>query len=245
MNMNPFQINDLKKFDIYHNFNCHSKVKGYFSKNRITEDGEKSLEKAKQALINKGMYDDAYKDIFYFLAGAFTESHAISIIGKIPSCMHINYLLNTEFESTYQNVDKTKFEIFKEFTDIFFSDYNSKYNTCSPYMKYLENDDFYKMKTLYTLYDQYEKFTNDIKPNNNTLCFYLSILRDNYYLLLNKYDGKEHNDELLDKLKMFKELLRTEFTSLRSMLNKSIHKNKSHNKKLKEISEKYLEYMNK
>ncbi|KMZ76597.1 hypothetical protein PVIIG_06420 [Plasmodium vivax India VII] len=154
------------------------------------------------------MYNDSYKDMFYLLAGAFTEGHAFSEIGQIPCCKLINYMLNTKLKDTYQQVDKTKFKVFNEFADIFSKKYIGFNNACKHHMYYLEGDEFKKMKILYTLYDEFLKYTTDREYNIYNICSYHSVLRHHYNLLLNEYDGMENNDELLDKLKQFKELLR-------------------------------------
>ncbi|KNA00919.1 hypothetical protein PVNG_05349 [Plasmodium vivax North Korean] len=190
---------------LYLNFYCYSKLKPYFSENRITESGKEYLKKSIDALKVKGKYNDSYSDIFYDLAGSFMEYHAFLIIGQIPSCKLINYMLNAKFGNTYKHVDETLFEDFKEFTDLFFKEYSSISSSCKRYMKYLEGDELYKMKTLYTLYDEYEKFTPEKKTNTNILCSDLNVLRVQYNPFLNKYDGKENTDELMEKLINLKE----------------------------------------
>ncbi|SCA60811.1 Plasmodium vivax Vir protein, putative [Plasmodium vivax] len=192
----------------YLNYNCYSKLNYYFSKNRISESGENCLKKGKQVLNNQGKYYNEYDKIFQSLAGAFSEMHAFYEIGPIPSCKLINYILNAKFGSTYKHVDKNKFEIFKEFSDIYFEECRSKSSSCKPYMNFLEDDELNKMKKLYTLYNEYEKFTTDTKYNKNTLCSYLYILRLYYNDLLKEYDGKKIKDELMDKIIEFKEVLR-------------------------------------
>ncbi|KMZ82920.1 hypothetical protein PVIIG_05666 [Plasmodium vivax India VII] len=188
---------------------CHKKLKYYFHKKIIIyDDTEKEIKEAISTMTYKPHDTTSIYPILKQIGIFFTGDNAFVFSGRKPSCIYVNYWLNNELRNLHYYEDKYEFKIFKEFADKFTVVRGRNVdNSCSSYMKYYNEDKWKRIKILYVLYDEFEKFISPKINNKSLKCYEIIFLREIFNDFINKNDGED--DELMDKLIKFKEMLRT------------------------------------
>ncbi|CAI7717843.1 VIR protein [Plasmodium vivax] len=191
----------------YLTHDCYKRLKHYFHEQIIEyDDTEERIKKAISNMTYKPHDTTSIYPILKQIGIFFTGDNAFVFSGRKPSCIYVNYWLNNELRNLHYYEDKYEFKIFKEFADKFTVVRGRNVdNSCSSYMKYYNEDKWKRIKILYELYDEFEKFMSS--KNYNTLqCYEINFLRNIFNEFINNNDGKD--DELMDKLIKFKELLK-------------------------------------
>ncbi|SCA83355.1 VIR protein [Plasmodium vivax] len=199
----------------YITYDCYKELKHYFhEKVKLSEDSAEILRKALSTVTNKHPDMNSIPEIFKSLGTFYTGDHAFSSIGQIPSCIYVNYWLNKKLRNVYYNVPEHKFNVFKEFSDKFAKERNSIKNSCNLYMKYYNEDKWDRIKFLYEWYDKFEELISSKKHKTDLECNDITILRKEFNEFTKKHDRKD--EELMNKLIKFKDLLPTKLSEINS-----------------------------
>ncbi|CAI7724307.1 VIR protein [Plasmodium vivax] len=191
----------------YLTHDCYKRLKHYFHEQIIEyDDTEERIKKAISNMTYRLHDINPVPPIFKKLGIFFTGDKAFAYSGQKPSCIYVNYWLNNELNKSYYNERKYEFDVFKDFANKFTRVRGRTLdNSCSSYMEDYNEVKWKRIKILYELYDEFEKFMSS--KNYNTLqCYEINFLRNIFNEFINNNDGKD--DELMDKLIKFKELLK-------------------------------------
>ncbi|SCA83539.1 VIR protein [Plasmodium vivax] len=196
----------------YFNYHCYDRLKKYYDKpynssiandilNRFQvpphlkiylEDSPNLLSELGKNLASYGPYDSAYYHI---------------------TCNYINYWLNQKIAHIY-GLHDSNFKLFLDFADEFGKErsvINYKKNSCSKYFSFLKGDKNVIMKTLYEMYDLYNKIISKnpvLTPKN--ICSNFMSINYHYNTLIWNYPNDE---DLHKKLGEFKNLVLNEKTN--------------------------------
>ncbi|VUZ93024.1 PIR protein [Plasmodium vivax] len=191
----------------YLTYRCYTELNYYF--NKIVTLSDESEEKLRNVLSNMTYRNYDMRSIpliFKKIGTFFTGDKAFAYSGQKPSCIYVNYWLNNELNKSYYNERKYEFDVFKDFANKFTRVRGRTLdNSCSSYMEDYNEVKWKRIKILYELYDKFEKFMSS-KKYNTLQCYEINFLRNIFNEFINNNDGKD--DELMDKLIKFKELLK-------------------------------------
>ncbi|SCA60177.1 VIR protein [Plasmodium vivax] len=191
----------------YLTYDCYTAIKNYLKKiKELSTVGKEYLDEGISKMSNKPDDMTEIKPIFTELATFFRGSHAFTTIGKIPTCIYVNYLLNVKLRNLHYYDSKYEFKFFQDFADKFaLAESRNTINSCNHDMKYYDEVKWNRIKTLFTLYDNFENFISSIKDNTDFKCNDINFLRNDFNVFIKKHDGED--DKLMEKLIIFKDLL--------------------------------------
>ncbi|KMZ88495.1 hypothetical protein PVBG_06156 [Plasmodium vivax Brazil I] len=210
----------------YLTHDCYKRLKHYFHEQIIEyDDTEERIKKAISNMTYRLHDINPVPPIFKKLGIFFTGDKAFAYSGQKPSCIYVNYWLNNELNKSYYNERKYEFDVFKDFANKFTRVRGRTLdNSCSSYMEDYNEVKWKRIKILYELYDEFEKFMSS--KNYNTLqCYEINFLRNIFNEFINNNDGKD--DELMDKLIKFKELLKKDPLLIKAKCQNEINHFKS------------------
>ncbi|SCA60074.1 VIR protein [Plasmodium vivax] len=129
-------------------------------------------------------------DLFIKLHKILKNDHAFFYINITDNyCTYVNYWLNDEVRKTYHNVNESNFDIFHKFVVNYNNDRFKKKinNTCYGYIKYLNDDAYRRMTTLYNFYTFFDNLKSYKYSVRNEACEKLLYNMANYNNVINEY----------------------------------------------------------
>ncbi|KMZ96426.1 hypothetical protein PVNG_05961 [Plasmodium vivax North Korean] len=212
-------------------YNCYDKLKYYFERSELTENGKKILNGTINKLEEKWPNIDKTHKIFSELTRFLIKHHNFVMYGYPVSCKYINFWLNDQVINNYSNEFQSKFHIFRDFAKEFVTEskkHDFSRDSCESYIEELVDEKYHKKQMLYNLYDlytQHKSYLDDL--NREQLC-------NNIYIIVKashdaeKYIEKDTNfakvlkdlKDLIQKEKYQKE--KCDYSSLINMLPKEV-----------------------
>ncbi|VUZ99808.1 PIR protein [Plasmodium vivax] len=141
----------------YFDYKCYKRLKDYYDKYYVSEDGMKYLDEYKNSPGDIKNIISNYYDIFKKLTNNLSGS-GLMYYHKSITCMYNNYWLNKEIRKKSYNENKNtkSFEVLKKYAHEYSNKvYGSYKNSCEDYIHYIDSDKYEKMSKLYELYDMY------------------------------------------------------------------------------------------
>ncbi|KMZ94937.1 hypothetical protein PVMG_06053 [Plasmodium vivax Mauritania I] len=209
--------NTIKIYKIYNpsylTYDCYIVVKKDLEKIiELSDWGNQNFEEAIKNMHYDSHYMESINSVLKKLGTFFTADNAFGYIGQEPSCIYVNHWLNNKLKVLYDNKPNYDITIFKDFADKFSRARNGIKNSCKPYMRYYNEEEWDKIKILYKWYDKFENFISSNKYKTDSKCDEIASLRRDFREFTYKHDGKDK--ELIEKLMKFKDLLRTKLLGI-------------------------------
>ncbi|KMZ77319.1 hypothetical protein PVIIG_05289 [Plasmodium vivax India VII] len=180
----------------------------------MTDGGRGYLADSIKALENKGITISPYYNVFEQITRLLGGDSAFTKYGNVPSCIYINYWLNTEVKKNYALLyNNEAFKIFSEFSQNYsIKRYGKEYNSCKNYIRLLNPNEYDKMGILYLLYSYYDNLvSSNLQNNNDSRCTYVGLLAKHYRNILGSPEDYKDMFSQLESLKKLIEKKELEF----------------------------------
>ncbi|KNA00994.1 hypothetical protein PVNG_03101 [Plasmodium vivax North Korean] len=180
--------------DNYFDYKCYKRLKDYYDKYYVSEDGMKYLDEYKNSPGDIKNIISNYYDIFKKLTNNLSGS-GLMYYHKSITCMYNNYWLNKEIRKKSYNENKNtkSFEVLKKYAHEYSNKvYGSYKNSCEDYIHYIDSDKYEKMSKLYELYDMYNYHKSPHSNITHSDCDTLGHLIRIHDQIINYHEDEEY-----------------------------------------------------
>ncbi|SCA60427.1 hypothetical protein PVT01_000110600 [Plasmodium vivax] len=195
----------------YLSYKCYDKLKYYFDKSNLTEDGSYIFNETIKKLKGGSQNIDINHNIFSEFARFLTQDHNFLSYGDPVSCSYINFWLNNEDKNRYSSKFESKFNVFGDFATEFSTESKKKgfsRNSCKSYIKKLVDEEYRKKQILYELYDLYiQHITPKTYKDSENVCDNINIIVKGSH---NAEDYIKQDEDFAKRLKELKDLIKKE-----------------------------------
>ncbi|VUZ93229.1 PIR protein [Plasmodium vivax] len=194
----------------YFNYPCYYRLKEYFDKCNIIDDGTTFLKQYQEPETAKRKIFKPNENLFFELTKRLSGDGLFSELRAGICCKYINYWLNNKISTEYTHLNETDFIVFKDFVDKYQkfrrigTIYNEKYvNYIQPL---LETKKYKRMRILYEMYSTYKQIKAfvDLNTHKNRICDDFNFIIRFYNTLIREHKGDVY---LNNRLEFFKDLL--------------------------------------
>ncbi|KMZ89828.1 hypothetical protein PVMG_05993 [Plasmodium vivax Mauritania I] len=195
----------------YLNYGCYKHLSDRLDKPKLSDDKREYFESALKTIGEAKYNKFSQNEIIKNLAARLLNDGLFYFINPNIVCNYINYKLNESLRTHYDHIDREDYNIFKEFSKVFYykrHKHDDAEKSCEKYIKHLDDDIYNRMILLYKIYYYYNELKSpynfEYRNSKEKLCNNLTLL------ILNSNDAIKQNkinNESLSSIRNLKNII--------------------------------------